>query len=202
MNQKTKLIIFGIGGFLFFLVAVFVVAIVQYEPEQPMPTGGFLPPNIIIPAQPIENSFQDHGKYKLPDINPSQPIEDTQKLPPNSSTSSSTPKTSQAPINLLPGQIDNPTQKACVDSDGGQDYFTKGLVKGVNRGIETLPGGKWKHVDAGEATAIDRCYQGSYDIAVYGDKPAVAENSCGSDGRITVQEYLCPNGCSDGACKK
>lgn len=45
MNQKTKLIIFGIGGLLLFLVAVFAVSIARYEPP-------------VVLEQKTERSFQ------------------------------------------------------------------------------------------------------------------------------------------------
>jgi hypothetical protein len=101
-----------------------------------------------------------------------------------------------------PVEIKNPTQKVCTDSDGGRDYYTKGTTQGVIRAVERFPNGTWRYVDSGETSITDYCFQGEYDGKVYGDKPGISERYCAPDGRVTVQLYLCPNGCFDGACKK
>jgi hypothetical protein len=67
----------------------------------------------------------------------------------------------------------------CTDSDGGEDYYTKGTVSGYINGV------KYSYSDS--------CSQP-------GDTNPLNEYVCTSDGFYTSLSYDCPNGCSDGAC--
>jgi hypothetical protein len=68
---------------------------------------------------------------------------------------------------------------SCTDSDGGEDYYTKGTVSGYINGV------KYSYSDS--------CSQP-------GDTNPLNEYVCTSDGFYTPLSYDCPNGCSDGAC--
>ena len=57
MNQKTKLIIFGVGGLLLFLVAVFGILVAQHEPAVITESQTTQPTTV-----PVNNGFQ--GKYR------------------------------------------------------------------------------------------------------------------------------------------
>ena len=73
----------------------------------------------------------------------------------------------------------------CTDSDGGKDYFTKGVVRGKNP-----VSGAWEDYS-------DYCLGGE-------DAGKVAEYYCspyGDEGGVRI-DYQCPNGCQDGACLK
>ena len=72
---------------------------------------------------------------------------------------------------------------ACTDSDGGEDYYVKGYATGLY---------------AGEIKTI-------YDSCDADNPNAVVEAFCepyGLEEGITQYGYICPNGCSDGACIK
>jgi hypothetical protein len=74
------------------------------------------------------------------------------------------------------------SQKSCVDSDGGLNYYVKGVTMGNENG----------HADVSE---VDLC--GSYET---GQKYLV-EFSCATDNvNIIRNTYDCPGGCSNGAC--
>lgn len=66
--------------------------------------------------------------------------------------------------------------KDCIDSDGGKDYYEKGILTD-NKGY----------------TYEDYCTN---------DNPTVnlLERFCAADGTKSSIGYLCPNGCEDGAC--
>lgn len=91
----------------------------------------------------------------------------------------------------------NPTQKACIDSDGGQNYFTKGTATGI---VRCVVGGKPTECPGGIVPRTDVCTIGS--PQTNGSTAYVNEYFCGEDGRIASELGPCPNGCVDGACKK
>jgi len=72
--------------------------------------------------------------------------------------------------------------ETCSDTDGGTDYFIKGMV--------TLK------QDGATATSVDYC----------SDNNTLIERTCGKgfDGQTSIVEnkYECPNGCVNGACVK
>lgn len=72
----------------------------------------------------------------------------------------------------------------CTDSDGGRNYYVKGTTTGLN-------------VYNQMSTITDRC--GAVNIGYPQDERYVHEYSC--EGASAVDEdFLCPNGCQDGAC--
>jgi len=68
----------------------------------------------------------------------------------------------------------------CKDTDGGINYFEKGITTYQNRATEY----------------VDYCYTKSAKWIW------LNEYYCGETGRLTSKNYLCPNGCQDGACLK
>lgn len=71
--------------------------------------------------------------------------------------------------------------KTCTDSDGGIDYYVYGVVKGIDADSPT--------------TAPDYC-EGSI-LREY----SCGENPMGNRWNYKWEDYTCPNGCSNGACK-
>ncbi len=71
----------------------------------------------------------------------------------------------------------------CTDSDGGENYYVKGITEGRANPADDFSQG-----------AI---YSKVYDICV-GSK--LTEYYCDSEGYISRTYYTCPNGCKDGAC--
>jgi hypothetical protein len=72
------------------------------------------------------------------------------------------------------------TSVDCMDSDGGKDYFTKGTTSGLDVfGID-------------EISYSDEC-------SVYPEHQ-LEELYCDNEGKVLIEEYLCPEGCENGAC--
>lgn len=67
-------------------------------------------------------------------------------------------------------------EASCVDTDEGKDYYNKGYVK-----VRVGKGDDGTHFDA-----------------CYGDE--IAEYYCNEDYTLGSINFLCPNGCKDGAC--
>jgi hypothetical protein len=65
----------------------------------------------------------------------------------------------------------------CVDSDGGQDYYIKGVISGK------APTGL-------ASSQIDHCLTDS----------TLAEFLCGDNDLVLLDAHDCPNGCQDGVC--
>ncbi|MBN2459771.1 PKD domain-containing protein [Candidatus Woesearchaeota archaeon] len=79
------------------------------------------------------------------------------------------------PNGCLDGVCKNATATTCSDTDGGKDYYLKG-------------------------TATD--YRGSKaDFCIEGTTNVLVEYSC-VGSQWTGEQYICPNGCRDGACIK
>jgi len=83
----------------------------------------------------------------------------------------------------------------CADSDGGNNIYVKGTMKW---NYSTSPNTQYLFIDecalGPEGTIINECD---------GDNCYVLENYCSgsiSSKPIQDEEYLCPNGCSNGAC--
>ncbi|MEK6835823.1 MAG: dockerin type I repeat-containing protein [Nanoarchaeota archaeon] len=81
-----------------------------------------------------------------------------------------------------PGTCVETPPTTCADSDGGKNYY----VKGVSEGITSWDGNK--------QTVLDVCQTNVNEEFVFLD-----EYYC-SDNKINVERYTCPNGCKDGAC--
>ncbi|HJX05516.1 MAG TPA: hypothetical protein VJ461_02310, partial [Candidatus Nanoarchaeia archaeon] len=97
----------------------------------------------------------------------------------------------KSPENACNCPVDCGVTAECADSDGGRNYYVKGIVKTDN------------------ARATDSCTYctGACPVPTTGDVVpcevtcgAVVEYSCGSDGAIDDETFSCPDGCSDGAC--
>ncbi len=77
----------------------------------------------------------------------------------------------------------------CVDSDGGLDYYKKGVTKGKNY----------------EGTYLEKedfCYDGIYNEVPQEKGPSIAEFYCSNNTLRFDHNYKCPIGCKDGACIK
>jgi len=79
----------------------------------------------------------------------------------------------------------------CTDSDGGKDYYAKGIVDGkADEGYAEKSGVETRKF-------VDLC-SGAADIPeFYG---LLIEGYCDENGFVQEEEYYCPNGCEDGAC--
>ena len=71
----------------------------------------------------------------------------------------------------------------CTDSDNGKNYFVKGTTTGPFRYHGTLEP---------VTTVTDSCLGDVYNTLM--------ENYCNSDGTRDWLQFMCPNGCEDGAC--
>ncbi|MDP7179935.1 MAG: hypothetical protein QF824_01580, partial [Candidatus Woesearchaeota archaeon] len=75
----------------------------------------------------------------------------------------------------------------CSDSDDGLNYYRKGITRGPNINGQYL-------------VLEDYCYDGVNGNKV-GSGPSLAEFYClNGDTAYPKYDYICPNGCSDGAC--
>lgn len=79
----------------------------------------------------------------------------------------------------------NANNPSCTDSDGGRNYF----VKGTTTGADSF---------GRPSQATDYC--GATNAGHPEDTRYVHEYSCQPNGNRTDEDYLCPNGCKDGAC--
>jgi len=66
---------------------------------------------------------------------------------------------------------------SCSDSDGGFEFFRKGIVNDITNG----------------GTYTDYCFK---------DGNTLVEHACGENHLVTWVEFECPNGCENGACNK
>jgi hypothetical protein len=97
------------------------------------------------------------------------------------------------------GSALNQSRFPCDDSDDGINYVVRGEISGVSRCIiDNLI----QDCPDGIKSLNDTCVQGEYDSKKFGKNPELIEYFCDSDGRINMKGYLCPKGCSNGACKK
>jgi hypothetical protein len=82
-----------------------------------------------------------------------------------------------------------PEKEVCIDTDNGKDYFVKGSAKVVI------------HKDDGiyKSTIIDYC---SKDYDQSKSENMLFEAYCREDKSSGHERYVCPNGCSNGACIK
>jgi parallel beta-helix repeat protein len=72
----------------------------------------------------------------------------------------------------------------CTDSDGGLDYFKKGVVNDLN---------------SGNVSYTDFCLESGTSGAVVDKGEVVREHYCGLNN-YQYEYYECPRGCEDGAC--
>ncbi|MBD3248660.1 hypothetical protein GF336_01305 [Candidatus Woesearchaeota archaeon] len=76
-----------------------------------------------------------------------------------------------------------PTEESCIDSDGGKNYYVKGIVL-------------WGDESRSQYRAEDKC--GYYIDGVWHDN-LLDEHYCNGTS-WSHESYECPNGCEDGAC--
>jgi hypothetical protein len=74
---------------------------------------------------------------------------------------------------------DHPKPTGCSDTDGGKDYYTKGVTYG------------WDDFSNVQPNHDDYCLQNS---------SVVVEGFCNENFNVEYSSYDCPNGCVDGAC--
>lgn len=87
---------------------------------------------------------------------------------------------------------------ACTDTDGGRDYATQGTVKDSFDNQPPLPGPR---------SFTDQCivyvnangYQNVNSCTSADDRCSVREGFCSSN-IYSIEDHLCPNGCSSGKC--
>ncbi len=91
---------------------------------------------------------------------------------------------------------------SCTDSDGGQNYYVKGVGTGIYAG--TIP---TNHLIYGQGSDSDlpksttNNYSTYYDHCSSGfDGNQLNEAYCSSDGKLYGFAYKCPYGCKDGVC--
>jgi hypothetical protein len=68
--------------------------------------------------------------------------------------------------------------KGCTDSDGGLNYYTRGIINGPGKDRERNP-------------PADYCWK---------DGTGVMEGYCTPEGYVDFSSYACSNGCKNGAC--
>lgn len=89
-------------------------------------------------------------------------------------------------FNTLDGYIEN-DPLVCEDTDGGRDYYEFGIATG-------------KICESCLFVAFaneDICSDGKKQTKLLG---TLYENYCNDEGFYDSEEYVCPNGCADGAC--
>ncbi|MBU2616049.1 MAG: hypothetical protein KKC19_03010 [Nanoarchaeota archaeon] len=85
----------------------------------------------------------------------------------------------------------------CTDSDGGVDYYVKGIGQGAYEG---LTDDNYIFSSEGEFLPTENSFSTDYDHCVGED--SIYEVYCTSDGNLSATGFFCPNGCLDGACIK
>lgn len=89
-------------------------------------------------------------------------------------------------LEKYPSTYDNENLSSCVDSDAGLNYDLKGTTKGrIGR--------------YGSVNYTDYCFNTSRNLGTSSNE-AVMESYCNSNGKPSKVEYLCLNGCKEGAC--
>jgi|GEM_PF-2182646 len=77
----------------------------------------------------------------------------------------------------------------CYDSDGGKNYYVKGVVEGKDKYGNEI---RIEDACSNSLTRLDDVYEGRYLFEAY----------CVDGGIGEREAYECPNGCRDGACVK
>ena len=94
------------------------------------------------------------------------------------------------PEEIIPEPEETIPEPACVDSDGGKDYYTKGTISPVN---ETHGVNYDSCFKLGEKfMPVDTCGEKIFCF--------LAELYCSDTLDSLVEPRLCPYGCNDGAC--
>ncbi|MCD6434225.1 MAG: hypothetical protein J7L14_01280, partial [Candidatus Diapherotrites archaeon] len=90
------------------------------------------------------------------------------------------------------GEGSTTSGSTCTDSDGGKNYYVKGVATA-------------RYSTGGEATLIDSCCTDINDRNCNKATGSVVNEAyCRSDNSVDATQYLCPQGytCRDGACVK
>ncbi|MBI2044643.1 hypothetical protein HYT23_01145 [Candidatus Pacearchaeota archaeon] len=92
-------------------------------------------------------------------------------------------------------QTGNFTNFSCTDSDGGKNYFVKGLTKQIGGGCYNVTDGNDTNVVCVDPAppVEDKCITSTLANSV------LKEYLCNGTS-YTFEEYTCPNGCLNGAC--
>ncbi len=85
----------------------------------------------------------------------------------------------------VPQTSDVSSQNSCRDTDGGENYYVKGIITVSEGGITS----------SGE----DECGK-SFDNSPSDNPNQLNEKYCRSDGNALEKLFICPNGCNNGAC--
>ncbi len=89
-------------------------------------------------------------------------------------------------FSITTGATTSTTTVSCTDTDGGVNYESKGSATGMSPWTGKVE------------TYVDACN-------TYAGRNNLYEYSCGtgvSATKITREDYVCPNGCTDGACNR
>ena len=73
------------------------------------------------------------------------------------------------------------SEKECSDSDGGRNYYVKGVTEGIASWGKNLPPERFEDYCRRSNTAVQEMY-------------------CGDDGYVYQEIFTCPNGCENGRC--
>ena len=96
------------------------------------------------------------------------------------------------PEETIPEPEETIPEPACVDSDGGKDYYTKGTISPVNETYDEIYGVNYDSCVHLLTGPIETC----------GEKILcfLVELYCSDTLDSLVEPHLCPYGCNDGAC--
>lgn len=84
---------------------------------------------------------------------------------------------------------ENNKKNICLDSDGGQDYFTKGTIK------------YQKYDNNGNVTATSDAGDSCVNAIVGGEnKENVLREYYCTNNQVQYEHFVCPNGCLNGIC--
>jgi len=86
----------------------------------------------------------------------------------------------------------NKSSYKCSDSDGGKDYYVKGLTQGSYDSPSNIIGGPDECSIRG--TTVSGCIKQE-------DTCRLIEHYC-KNNQVAVEEHKCPNGCDSGSCIK
>ncbi|MCD6398717.1 MAG: hypothetical protein J7L08_02245, partial [Candidatus Aenigmarchaeota archaeon] len=85
-------------------------------------------------------------------------------------------------------------EPTCTDSDGGKNYYEKGILSGTAVGKTDIIESCYLLNSDGSGSPVDSCDSSDPRCKIY-------EHWC-ENGEVLAQGYHCPNGCKDGACIK
>ncbi|MBI2676584.1 MAG: peptidoglycan-binding protein [Candidatus Yanofskybacteria bacterium] len=112
-------------------------------------------------------------------------------------SSSSTPTPTPTPT-----PIPTPTASACTDTDGGLDYFIRGVAKGPPaNGSPSIIVGENSNISSDRSDPSLGANSIHYDACLDSSQTDyIFEYYCGNDGKVYRSVYICPFGCGNGIC--